>query len=297
MSEAAALLAWYAVRGRHDLPWRRDPSAYRVLVSEFMLQQTQVDRVVPIFEAFVARFPDFRALAAAAPSDVVRAWRGLGYNTRAIRLARVAAAVVERFGDGLPREREALLDLPGIGPYTASAIRAFAFGLDDVALDTNLRRIVHRVRFGLEVPVRENAEAIDAAARAMLPAGRSFEWNSAMMDLGATVCTARAPKCLLCPLRTRCAAAPVDAARLALLHRAAPRPARARFEETRRYARGRIVDHLRALEPGRAISLLDLHAALRPQLGTRGAQEVADLVAALERDGIVRRTGEEVRLA
>jgi len=281
VNEAAeGLLAWFAERGRHDLPWRRDPSPYRVLVSEFMLQQTQVERVIAIFETFVERFPNFGALAAATTSDVVRAWRGLGYNTRAVRLQRVAVAVVERYGEDLPPEREALLALPGIGPYTASAIRAFAFNLDDVALDTNLRRIEERLGLRLEVP-----------------AGAGFAWNSAMMDLGATVCTARAPKCLLCPLRHRCAAAPIDAAQLAKMQRARPRVARVRFEETTRYVRGRIVDCLRDLPPGRAISLLDLHAALAPQLGARGPDQVADLVSALERDGVVHCADEQVRLA
>jgi A/G-specific adenine glycosylase len=197
------LAVWYARNGRHDLPWRRDRSPYRVLVSEFMLQQTQVERVIPIFNRFVARFPSFAALAGAAPADAVREWRGLGYNTRAIRLQRVAAAVVERHGGELPRERAALLDLPGIGAYTASAIRAFAFDLDDVALDTNVRRVVHRVRFGLELPIAQNERALDEAAGSMLEGG-GFAWNSAVMDLGAAVCTARAPKCLLCPLRPQC---------------------------------------------------------------------------------------------
>jgi A/G-specific adenine glycosylase len=292
-----ALLTWYARRGRHDLPWRRDPSPYRVLVSEFMLQQTQVERVIPIFDGFVLRFPDFETLAAAQSAEVVRAWRGLGYNTRAVRLQRVARAVLDRHEGRLPRERDALLALPGVGPYTASAIRAFAFDADDVALDTNLRRIVHRVRFGLEIPPRASAREIDEAAGAMLARGRSFAWNSAMMDLGATVCTSRAPKCLLCPLRERCAAAPVDGANLAALREKGRSPRRPRFEETSRYARGRIVDFLRELPPGSAISLLDLHAALRPQLGARELGEVCDLVGGLERDGVVHCADEQVRLA
>ncbi|HXF33323.1 MAG TPA: A/G-specific adenine glycosylase [Candidatus Acidoferrales bacterium] len=292
-----ALLTWYARRGRHDLPWRRDPTPYRVLVSEFMLQQTQVERVIPIFDAFVLRFPDFETLAAAQAAEVVRAWRGLGYNTRAVRLQRVARAVVDRHEGRLPRERDALLALPGVGPYTASAIRAFAFDADDVALDTNLRRIVHRVRFGLEIPPRASAREIDEAAGAMLARGRSFAWNSAMMDLGATVCTSRAPKCLLCPLRERCAAAPVDGANLAALREKGRSPGRPRFEETSRYARGRIVDFLRELPPGSAISLLDLHSALRPQLGTRELGEICDLVGGLERDGVVHCADEQVRLA
>jgi A/G-specific adenine glycosylase len=294
---SAELLRWYAAQGRHALPWRLDRSPYRVLVSEFMLQQTQVERVIPIFERFVERFADFAALAHAPPSEVVRAWRGLGYNTRAIRLQRVASAVVERYDGTLPSERDALLGLPGIGAYTAGAVRAFAFDIDEVALDTNVRRIAHRVRFGLEVPVAAGAREVDEAARAMLTRGQAFAWNSAMMDLGAGVCTARAPKCLLCPLRRGCAAAPVDSAALAALQRSRPRAVRVRFEDTNRFARGRIVDLLRELPPNRAISLLDLHAALQPQLGSRDPAEVASLVASLERDGVVRCSDEQVRLA
>jgi len=137
---AAALLAWYRIHGRAHLPWRQTRDPYRVLVSEFMLQQTQVERVLPLFEAFVAAFPDLASLAAAQAADVVRLWRGLGYNSRAVRLHALARAVVERHGGALPSDRDALLALPGIGPYTASAVRAFAFELDDVALDTNIRR-------------------------------------------------------------------------------------------------------------------------------------------------------------
>jgi A/G-specific adenine glycosylase len=291
-----ALLDWYAQRGRHELPWRREPTPYRVLVSEFMLQQTQVERVSPIFEAFLARFPDFTALAAASGADVVRAWKGLGYNTRAVRLQRIAVAVVERYGGELPSGTEELLALDGIGAYTASAIRAFAFGLDDVALDTNIRRIVHRVAFGIEVPVRVPPRDVDAAARKMLASGRSFDWNSAMMDLGATICTARAPKCLLCPLRAACAAAPIDGAMLAALARRSGGAKPPRFEFTARYARGRIVDYLRTLPAGNAVSLLDLHAALDRELGDRSLEEIATLVAALERDGLVSENAGGIRL-
>jgi A/G-specific adenine glycosylase len=291
-----ALLDWYAQAGRHELPWRREPSPYRVLVSEFMLQQTQVDRVVPIFEAFLARFPDFTALAAASTAEVVRAWKGLGYNTRAVRLQRIAVAVVERYDGELPFAAEELLALDGVGAYTASAIRAFAFGLDDVALDTNIRRIVHRVAFGLEVPVRVPPRDVDAAALKMLARGRSFDWNSAMMDLGATLCTARAPKCLLCPLRASCAAAPIDGAMLAALGRRTGGAKPPRFEFTARYARGRIVDYLRTLPAGNAVSLLDLHAALDRELGDRSLEEIATLVAALERDGLLSENAGEIRL-
>jgi A/G-specific adenine glycosylase len=209
-----------------------------VLVSEAMLQQTQVERVIPLYETFVARFPDFGALAAAESGDVVRAWRGLGYNSRAMRLHALAKIVVERHGGVLPREPEVLRALPGIGPYTAAAIRAFAFEEDDAALDVNIRRVVHRVSYGVEYPPRASERELDAVARAAVPSGKAHDWNSAMMDLGATICTARAPKCLVCPLRDRCAAAPTRPgralARARATVRAAPFRRRMPFRSNRR---------------------------------------------------------------
>ena len=285
------LLAWYAQHGRTALPWRvvRDP--YSTVVSEFMLQQTQVDRVVPKFEAFVARFPSVQALAAASRADVLRAWQGLGYNSRALRLHGMARAVVERFAGRMPREREALLDLPGIGPYTAAAIRAFAYDLDDAPVDTNVRRIVRRVT---------GAADVDAAAHAFAPQGLAHDWNSAMMDLGAAICTARAPKCLICPLREHCAAAPIDASMLERARKQTakkPSPQNAiPFERTSRFARGRIIDRLRALGAGERISLLDLHGDLLPVLPGRSLEDVGKLVAILERDGLIARDGETIAL-
>lgn len=285
-----ALLAWYARFGRTHLPWRQTRDPYRVLVSEFMLQQTQVERVLPLYEAFVARFPDFAALAAADTADVVRMWRGLGYNSRAIRLHRIAREVAAT-GGSLPQERAALLDLPGIGPYTAAAVRAFAFEADDVALDTNLRRVVHRVMLGLEHPPRASERELDALLRAALPAGSAHDWNSALMDLGATVCTARAPKCLVCPLRDACAASPIDPAALAVAMRAHAKKKSPQetlpFERTQRFLRGRIIDRLRDLPPRTLISLASLQADLRPIVTDERVGEIADTVQALIRDGFV----------
>ena len=146
------LLVWYAREGRSHLPWRTTRDPYRVLVSEFMLQQTQVDRVLPKFVAFVERFPDFRALAKSGAAEVVRYWQGLGYNARAVRLHAIARIVMERFAGRLPCDAAQLRALPGIGPYTAAALRAFAFDLDDAAIDTNVRRIAHRWLHGVEYP-------------------------------------------------------------------------------------------------------------------------------------------------
>ena len=256
-----------------------------------MLQQTQVDRVIPLFEAFVERYPTFEALAEASKADVLRLWQGLGYNSRAIRLLALAQRVTADYAGKLPEDAVALAELPGIGPYTRAAIRAFAFDLPDVALDTNLRRVLHRVFFGVEFPPLASPVEIENTAHEMLIEDRSNAWNSAMMDLGATVCTARTPKCLICPLRPSCAAAPIDARELADRARAqAPRrgpQSSIRFEDTVRFLRGRVIDRLRALEGRDRISLLDLHADLKPVIGNRRPGEVAEVVSALERDGLI----------
>ncbi len=296
----AALLAWYRGHGRANLPWRTVRDPYYTLVSEFMLQQTQVDRVVPKFLAFIERFPTLAALAASSTAEVLRLWQGLGYNSRAIRLRAVAVEIVERFGGAMPRDADALRSLPGIGPYTVAAIRAFGFDEDDAPIDTNIRRIVHRLCFGIEYPALANAKAIDARARELAAPGEAHDWNSALMDLGATLCTARAPKCLLCPLHAACAAAPIDATLLDARrreHAKKPSPQNAiPFERTTRYARGRIVDRLRSLAPGERISLLDLHRDLQPLLPERPLEELERLVTVLERDGLVACDGAYIAL-
>jgi len=299
---AAALLGWFERHGRSALPWRTNRAPYRIVVAEFMLQQTQVDRVVPLFEGFVARWPSFEALAAASQGDVVRAWAGLGYNSRAVRLHRLARTVWVEHAGVLPQDEGMLRALPGIGAYTARAIAAFAFDADVVALDTNIRRIVHRTQLGLEWPPRASATEIDALAAALVPPGKGYAFNSALMDLGAAICTARAPKCLLCPLQTRCVAAPIDAvtlARVAAEH--APRRTpqeRLPFEATTRYVRGRVVARLRALAPHEAISLVDLASDLAAQLqpAHRDAATFGAIVSSLERDGFVERIADRIRL-
>ncbi len=296
------LLAWYAANGRADLPWRVKRDPYYTVISEFMLQQTQVDRVVPKFVTFVRRFPDFRTLAAATTADVLRGWKGLGYNSRAVRLKKLAEEIVAHFGGKMPRQLTTLLALPGIGPYTAQAVRAFGFNEDVAACDVNVRRVVHRLLFGIEFPPLADAKTLDARAQELVPHDEAHDWNSAVMDLGATICTARAPKCLICPLRADCGAAPIDAAALEELRKRcakSPSPQAAlKFEHTTRYARGRIVDRLRELPPSQAISLLELHADLQGTLGERTAQDVRDLVQSLEHDGLVALTKDEfVRLS
>jgi A/G-specific adenine glycosylase len=196
-----ALLCWYARHGR-DLPWRRTRDPYAVLVSEMMLQQTQVGRVLDYFPRFLARYPTVEDLAAATPSAVREAWEGLGYYRRAVNLRRSAQLVAERHGGRLPTDLVALQRLPGIGRYTAGAVAAFAFGQDTPILDTNAARVLSRV-FG---PGRRHGRTgrLWALAETAIPPGRGYDFNQAIMDLGALICRARRPICPVCPVRTAC---------------------------------------------------------------------------------------------
>ncbi|MDQ6929720.1 MAG: A/G-specific adenine glycosylase [Candidatus Eremiobacteraeota bacterium] len=296
----ANVLQWYARSGRAELPWRATRDPYRILVSEFMLQQTQVDRVLPKYRSFIERFADFKTLAQASTADVLRQWKGLGYNSRAIRLQGIARIVERDFAGKMPMHAEQLLAMPGIGPYTAAALRAFAFEEDDLALDTNIRRVMRRVLYGLAFEAGRSERTLEAQSLALTPSGRAHDWNSALMDLGATVCTARAPQCSLCPLRNDCAAAPLDAVRLESereAHRKKRSPQESiPFEQTTRFARGRIVDRLRGLPAGRRISLLDLQRDMQTVLPAKTLDSIEETLGALERDGIVRRDGESFAL-
>jgi A/G-specific adenine glycosylase len=278
-----ALLAW-GDAARRDLPWRRTRDPWAVLVSEAMLQQTQVARVAPRWAAFLERFPTPAACAAAPVGDVVREWAGLGYNRRAVALHRAASAVVERHGGRLPASVDALVALPGVGPYTARAVMAFAFEADVGVVDTNAARVLARVagrRLG-------RAEA-QAAADAAVPPGAGWAWNQAVLDLGATVCVRRSPRCGACPVAGWC--------RLAAAGLALPDPAdgsagvsrgQAPFAGSDREGRGRLVAALR-----RGPVALDAVAAAAgwPSDPARAGRAAAGLVAdglAVAADGALR---------
>ena len=203
---AAALLAWYAAHQR-ALPWRNHPDPYAVWVSEVMLQQTQVATVMPYFAHWMQRFPTVEALAAADEQEVLALWEGLGYYRRARALHRAAQEIVARHGGSLPADPKALQRLPGIGKYTAHAIASLAFGRDVAVLDGNVKRVFARVA-ALETPIDTAAgeRALWALAESHLPPGRAADYNQALMDLGATVCTPRAPRCAACPLDSFCKA-------------------------------------------------------------------------------------------
>jgi A/G-specific adenine glycosylase len=199
------LLTWYRRHGR-DLPWRRTRVPYRILVSEIMLQQTQVERVIPKYRQFLGRYPSLKALAAAPVDEVRRLWYPLGYNIRPLRLHAIACETVAAYGGRLPDTAEALRRMPGIGRYTAGAILAFAHERDVAVLDTNVRRVLSRVFVGPKRLRRVRGEkALWDLAAALVPAGRGYDFNQAMMDFGATWCTARRPRCPGCPMRSFCA--------------------------------------------------------------------------------------------
>jgi A/G-specific adenine glycosylase len=252
-----------------------------VLVSEVMLQQTQASRVEPIFVAFLERFPSVEALAAASRADVLRAWAGMGYNARAVRLQRAAREIVERHGGRVPPSPDVLRTLPGVGPYTASAVASIAFGEPVVAVDTNVRRIVARVAFGAEsdeVP----AAALSAAAQRWVDARAPGDRNQALMDLGREVCRP-APRCDACPLAPWC--------RFRRAGRSG-RPSAKRqtaFEGSRRQVRGRVVDVLRA-RPSATVA--DLARATGFE-----SDRVRAAVDGLVRDGVLAEVRGRVRLA
>ena len=227
---------------RRDLPWRRTRDPWAILVSECMLQQTQVARVIPKWESFLGRFPNATACADAPAGDVIRMWQGLGYNRRAVQLHAAAVAVRDRHGGTVPSALADLLALPGIGAYTARAIRVFACESDDAVVDTNVARIVARAIAGRRLGWRE----VQLLADSLVPPGEGWAWNQGMLDLGATVCVKRSPRCSACPVRSVCAWQSAGGA--------APDPAessagvsgpQSRFEGSDRQGRGRLVDALR----------------------------------------------------
>jgi A/G-specific adenine glycosylase len=284
-----ALLSWYGRVGR-DLPWRRTRDPYAILVSEIMLQQTQVDRVIPKYHQFLTAFPTLADLAAAPVAEAIRVWKGLGYNRRAVRLHAIARQAVEQFGGRLPDGPDALRELDGLGAYTANAVACFSADAQVAPVDTNVRRVLGRVfadEVGLDPPA---GPPFQRFADAVLPDGRAYDWNQALMDLGATVCTSRSPNHDACPLALLCTGR-TQVGTIDMVRRSAERgpgyKVAVPFEQTTRFFRGRIVDSCRALGSGESLSLDDLGRALRPDYVPEHRPWVADLVAGLHRDGLL----------
>lgn len=279
-----AVLAWFGEHGR-ELEFRVDGhlDPWGVLVSEVMAQQTQVSRVEERWPAFMAAFPTPAAMAAASPANAIRAWRGLGYNRRALGLHRAAVAIAAA-GGAVPGDVEALMALPGVGPYTARAVAAIAFGLPVGAVDVNVRRVVGRILAA--DPSAVAPATVQAAADALVDPRRPGTWTHALMDIGATVCRPVRPSCPSCPARPWCRTArtpakPPAATSLATAPRRAPaHGAILPFERTTRWLRGRLVDRLRDAAPGVAL-------AVDGPLGAHSEEAVARALAGLAREGIV----------
>jgi A/G-specific adenine glycosylase len=293
------LIAWFEANGR-DLPWRRTRDPYRILVSEIMLQQTQVDRVKGKWEAFLAQFPTVEALAAAPPGDVIRAWAGLGYNRRALNLQRTAQAVLRDWNGSFPTTPAQLKTLPGIGPYTAGAVACFAFERDVAFMDTNIKRVLQRVWVGPDDAPAAERDLL-AIAQAAVPANGGWTWNQAIMELGALICTAAKPRCQICPLRSECRAyaawcaadeavftyQPARSVLKKVAERSAP------FTNTPRYFRGRIVDVLRQQAPGAWLSLGQLGAQIKSDWHDEDKNWLLQLVRGLATDGLVALDADE----
>jgi A/G-specific adenine glycosylase len=277
------ILTWYIQSGR-TLPWRGERNPYRILVSEIMLQQTQVSRVLQKYREFLHRFPTLAALASATRADVVRAWQGMGYNNRAVRLHALARTVLDRYGGELPRDEAGLLQLPGIGSYTARAICSSAFGSATSVVDVNIRRVLSRAFWrGTSAATLQPVADVDHMAAILLPPRRAYDWNQALMDLGATVCTARAPRCPECPIRLLCK----SRTRMGLSTPPMRKKEPTFYGIPHRIYRGRIIEYLRRLDPGRSVRLLALGKAIMPAFSSRNAVWLRTVLAGLERDGLV----------
>jgi A/G-specific adenine glycosylase len=278
------VLEWYD-QHRRDLPWRAPGvSPWAVLVSEVMLQQTPVARVEPRWREWMQRWPEAAALAEASPAEVLRAWDRLGYPRRALRLREAATAIRDRHGGVVPTAMTELLALPGIGSYTAAAVRSFAYREREVVLDTNVRRVLARVLDGAALPPPSLSRAEERRAEQVLPpeAALSARWNVGLMELGALVCTARSPRCEACPLAALCAWRSAGSPGDTHAHRRRSQP----WAGTDRQARGRVMAALRdAVEP---LTKEDL-----PDWGDQTQRDRA--LAGLVADGLVALTGSPAR--
>jgi A/G-specific adenine glycosylase len=270
------LLMWYKKNAR-PLPWRKTKNPYRILLSEIMLQQTQVSRVMLKYPEFVRQFPNFACLAQARTADVIRAWSGMGYNNRALRLQQISRCVINDYGGRLPQDVETLQQLPGIGRYTANAVACFAFGLQTAAVDINEERVLSRL-----FPQRAQASDIWKLAEQMLPKGKAYDWNQALMELGGIICTATNPQCFECPLKQDCPSA------FSTLKKKKPLKRKSQTTIPNRIYRGRIIATLRMIARHRSIEANLLAKTVKPDYSFRQKEWLDKLLDGLLRDGLIQ---------
>jgi len=269
------IMTWFHTQGRTYLPWRQTRDPYAICVSEFMLQQTQVDRVIPKYVAWLQEFPDWRTLAQAKTSLVLKLWSGLGYNSRALRLQKLARVVVAEYNGQLPTGEESLLRLPGIGPYTAAALQAFVLEKEVVVIDTNIERII--LRYFWAKPIADKIDIIKKCQEAIVYGNQSNQqpfaryFFQALMDFGALVCKAK-PLCSNCPLKDKCQA-------FATQQFLVKRPKQSHFAHSKRFYRGQL---LKTLHQRNKLTMTQLQKEYDIQ-----KYSWQEIVASLKKDGLV----------
>jgi len=286
------VLRWYEEHGR-PLPWRRTRNPYRILLSEVMLQQTQVSRILLAYPAFLKRFPTLASLARAKQREVVVAWRGLGYNSRAVRLYRLAHTVLAKYRGNLPRSYDELIRLPGVGPNTARALLCFAFGVSTHIMEVNVRRVLTRMAWSVRhIDAVRPPRDVEKVAASMLPRHLAFDWNQGLMDLGATVCTLRSPRCGICPIGPLCA----SYRQIGTRRIRAPQKGPTIAGMPVRLCRGRVLERLRDIPRGRWCPVKRLEGACHPGRRNADSPLMERVLTGLERDGLIMlRRGEDHR--
>jgi len=275
---------WYHRHGR-SLPWRGERNPYRVLLSEVMLQQTQVNRVLEKYPFFLRRYPTIRALAKARRADVIRVWKGMGYNNRAVRLHQLAHIIVAGHNGKVPATEKELTALPGIGRYTARAVLNSSFGVPVPIVEVNIQRLFSRHFWRMttrtdKVPLLR----VETRAVRVFPVRRGYDWNQALMDLGATICTSRSPQCIRCPVASSCR----SRTRMGTVRAPHEKKEPSLYGVPDRVYRGRIINCLRALKDGQTVSLENLGTSILPHFTHRNEAWLRRLLTKLEREGLVR---------
>lgn len=295
----ARLLRWYRVHGR-DLPWRQTSDPYHIMVSEMMLQQTQVERVRERYERWLHRFPTVAVLAKTSPRAVLQEWSGLGYNRRALALLAAAQKIMHDYAGHFPTQPKELQKLPGIGPYTAHAIAVFAFKQSVPLVDTNIKRVLGRLFLGYKTLARwrDIDEPFWELSRQLLRGSRThYEINQALMDFGATVCTAKQPRCVSCPMQSICQSYPeILQADAKLLRVKTVRTETLYFGKPRRIWRGKILHYLHK-QPKHTATFTAIGRALQSDWAAKRLPWLRAVVATLEKDHMIQTIGQRVQLA
>lgn len=288
------LTAWYKQSGR-SLPWRETNNPYAILVSELMLQQTQVDRVIPKYESWMKRFPTIEVVSRARTKTILSYWQGLGYNRRALYIQKIAKIITQQHNGIFPKTKEELLLLPGIGPYTAGAILSFAYHKKEPIVDTNVERVVGRICIGYEKLGSLSSEEMWESVTSLLPEKEQvYTFNQALMDFGALVCTATAPQCNTCPMQKICLSYPrIKKASTQELRYKKKSNEKQYFGKPRRIWRGKILSYIHRKK---SATITDIGNAIQDDFSSDRIPWLEEVIATLEKDGLIKREKNNVTL-